>query len=82
MFEMLHSLGLSNIIFTPILGTKLVLVGFAYVNNSDLLAYSLENNSAETAKKMQSIIDSWEKAATKCWWYMVEFEWDENCNSK
>ena len=36
MFEILHLLGLSNVMSSPISGTDLVLVGFAYVDNSDL----------------------------------------------
>ena len=89
MFEMLHALGLANIIYAPISGTDQVLVGFAYVDDSDLLAYSIEEDTDDTAAKMQKIIQSWEKAAKvtggaiapeKCWWYMVEFRWDENCD--
>ena len=88
MFEMLHSLGLANSISTPISGQDLVLIGFAYVDDSDLFAYSTEQDRHATAKKMQRIIDSWEKSAkvtggaiapSKCWWYMLDFEWDENC---
>ena len=91
MFEMLHSLGLANIMGTPISGTDLVLIGFAYVDDSDLFVYSIKDDISTTAAKMQKIIDSWEKSAkvtggaispSKCWWYMIEFEWSEECEWK
>lgn len=89
MFEMLHSLGLANTISTPISGQDLVLVGFAYVDDSDLFAYSTHQDRHATASKMQQIIDSWEKSAkvtggaiapSKCWWYSLDFEWNEDCD--
>ena len=89
MFEMLHSLQLGNIMHTPISNSELVLVGFAYVDDSDLFSYSANHDSEHTVRKMQQIISSWEKSAkvtggalapSKCWWYMVEFEWDTECN--
>ena len=89
MFEILHSLGLSNFMSTPISGTDLVLIGFAYVDDSDLFAFSTSADRDSTATKMQKIIDSWQQSAKvtggaiapeKCWWYMLDFEWDNNCD--
>ena len=79
MFKMLHSLGLANFIYSPIDGMELVLVGFAYVDDSDLFAFTTTDSIEQMATKMQTIIDSWQKAAkvtggaiapAKCWWYI------------
>ena len=89
MFEMLHSLSLANFMYTPISGKDLALVGFVYVDDSDLFVYLLNTNTEEMATKMQVLIDSWEKSSKvtggslspdKCWWYLVDFKWDQNCN--
>ena len=89
MFHMLHTLGLASVIITPISGTSMSIVGFAYVDDSDLIAYSQQHDIASTVKQMQKIINAWECAAKvtggaiaplKCWWYLVAFEWDDNNN--
>ena len=89
MFEMLHTLGLASTIIRPISGIDMAIVGFAYVDNSDLIAYSRTHNVQQTVQKMQKVVNAWEKAAKvtggaiaplKCWWYLVFFEWDAENN--
>ena len=91
MFETLHDLGLATCVKTPISGIDMMLVGFAYVDDSDLFTYSTTHDVQETVKKMQQIVDAWEKTAkitggaiapVKCWWYLINFEWDDNGNWK
>ena len=90
MFDILHSLNLENVITCPITGTDMNLVGFAYVDDSDLFAWDASNAEA-TVQKMQKIVDNWEMAAKvtggalapeKCWWYLVRFQWDVDGNWK
>ena len=87
MFAMLHELGLASVIKAPISGTSLWLVGFAYVDDSDLFTYSKSHDVEETVKKMQCIVTAWERAAKvtggaiaplKCWWYLVTFQWNKH----
>ena len=91
MFHMLHTLGLTTKVVTPISNTNMMLVGFAYVDDSDLFTYSLDHDVYETVKKMQSIVNAWEQAdkvtggaiaPLKCWWYLLFFEWDDEGNWK
>ena len=86
MFEILHSLNLATLITMPISGTELTLVGFAYIDDSDLFSFSQTHDVDTTVKQMQEIVDNWELAAkvtggalapNKCWWYLIEFEWDK-----
>ena len=85
MFQVLHKLGLASVIKTPISDNDIWLVGFAYVDDSDLFSYSKTHNVKETVQKMQDLVEAWEKTAkvtggaiapVKCWWYLVEFIWD------
>ena len=89
MIKMLHTLGLASVLITPISGTSLSIVGFAYVDDSDLIAFSHKHDIHATVTQMQKIVNAWERAAKvtggaiaplKCWWYLVAFEWDEQNN--
>ena len=82
MFEMLYAIGLVNKMYLPISNSELVLVGFAYVDDSDLFCISPDNDTTLTVTKMEEIVHSWEKAAkvtggaiapSKCWWYLLRF---------
>ena len=87
MFSILHELGLATIVSLPISGTDLHIVGFAYVDDSDLFTFSTSHDINETVNKMQIIVDAWERSAKltggaiaplKCWWYLIMFEWNDN----
>ena len=88
MFAILHKLNLSNLIKIPIEGTSMYIIGFAYVDDSDLFAWD-PNDVDATMEQMQTIVDKWELAAKvtggaiapqKCWWYLVRFNWDDDGN--
>ena len=89
MIEMLHTLGLASTIILPLSGTEMSIVGFAYVDDSDLIAYSKSHDIHQTVQQMQRVVNAWERAAKvtggaiaplKCWWYLVFFEWDDKNN--
>ena len=86
MFSVLHKAGLASVIQSPISGVDLWLVGFAYVDDSDLFTFSKTHDVHQTVQKMQILVDAWESTAKvtggaiaplKCWWYLIEFTWDE-----
>lgn len=65
------------------------LAGFAYVNNSDIFVCRLDQNVTALVDKLQSLVTNWELAAKvtggaiapeKCWWYLLEFDWDNEAN--
>ena len=88
MFHILHELNLANVITTPIDGTDMHIISFAYVDDLDLFAWDPEDVDA-TMIKMQQIVEKWELVAKvtgraiapqKCWWYLVRFQWDKHGN--
>ena len=62
MFEMLHALGLQSVFSTPISGTEMHIVGFAYVDDSSLVTFSANHDVEATVQRMQKIVDTWEAA--------------------
>ncbi len=88
MFEVLHKRKLATSITTPITKQQLELVGFAFVDDSDIIASGGFNNDPDaTITNMQDAIDCWEGVAkstggalepSKSWWYLIFFQWDEN----
>ena len=81
-FEELHSQGASTEFCYALSNGLFWLCGFAYVDDSDLIA---DGDSPEVAHaKLQKILKKWDKlmevnggaiATDKCWWYLVGFEW-------
>ncbi len=86
MFEVLRKRGHTTSHVTPISQQDLQLSGFAYVDDSDIIASSgINNNPDLTIELMQATIDCWEGVAkstggalepSKSWWYLVFFEWE------
>ena len=91
MFQVLHDKGLASSLQTPISNETLELCGFAFVDDSDIIAVSnTTNDPTDNLLQMQNILDQWEQVAKttggaiepkKCWSYLVHFEW-ENSNWK
>ncbi len=95
MFEMMKAQGFGNKITCPITGTVINIIGFAYVDDTDLFTINMDNNVKETLNTLQKLIDTWEQAAKvtggaleplKSWWYLVSFKWDKGlwtyCNKE
>ena len=86
MFDVMTDRGLATKIVTPLSSSQLDLCGFAFVDDSDIIAMAGNSNEPEEVmEKMQINIDCWEGLAkctggalepTKSWWYLVYFQWD------
>ena len=63
MFKVLHKAGLASVLRSPISGSDLWLVGFAYVDDSDLFSFSKTHDVQHTVTKMQQLVNAWEKTA-------------------
>ena len=85
LFDMMRRKGFGTKIVTPITNETKNLVGFAFVDDTDVLASTPRNNNPDTTmQKMQQTITYWEKAAkvtggaiapSKSWYYLIHFEW-------
>jgi exonuclease III len=85
MFEVMHQKGLGTNFKAPISKEELELCGFAFVDDSDIIATSgHQNNPDETVTQMQKTINCWDGVARatggalapdKSWWYLIHFEW-------
>ena len=90
MFEVLKKRGLATVMASPISKNTLELAGFAFVDDSDIIAASgMCNDPEHILQLMQKTIDCWEGVAKstggalapdKSWWYLVSFEWNEKGN--
>ena len=64
MFEVLKKRGIATAITTPISKEILELVGFAFVDDSDIIAASgMSNDPEHNLQMMQATIDCWEGVA-------------------
>ena len=83
-FEILHKRGFSATISSSISKQLFTLVGFAYVDNSDLI--QVGSTPLEVLASMQSLINSWGSLmevtggvirTDKSWWYLIDFVWKQ-----
>jgi len=67
--------------------TKKKLVGFAFVDDTDLCVYGPHVSSSNVCESMQQSVDQWEGllramggtlVPTKCFWYLINFQWRNN----
>jgi hypothetical protein len=87
MFEVLHYRGCSTSFTSPITHDNIKTCGFAFVDDSDIIASSgHSNNPLHTLSQMQKSIDCWQGVAkstggalepSKSWWYLIQFKWDK-----
>lgn len=87
MFEVMHNRGIIATYTSPISKNSLETCGFAFVDDTDIIATSgYDNNPTDTMEKMQTAIDCWEGLAKttggaistdKSWWYLIHFEWKD-----
>jgi hypothetical protein len=69
---------------TPISQTSIQLVGYAYVDDTDLIVTAEEDNHNSVIDRMQQCLDTWEQAIdttggqlepSKTYWYLIHFIW-------
>ena len=87
MFQVLKKLGYASTLSCPISHQQMKLCGFAFVDNSDIIATSNTVNDPEsTLQQMQHTLDCWESVAKttggaikaeKSWSYLVYFTWNK-----
>jgi hypothetical protein len=87
-FNLLRQQGYGATFELAISGGEVKLVGFAFVDDSDIIqtAASLDETSIELNTKAQAAVDTFVEGmrATggqvrpdKCWWYQIEFVWTQ-----
>ena len=83
-FASLHAQGFSTAFCSALSMGLMNLCGFSYVDDSDLIADGL--TVSQVYEKLQSILTEWDNlmqvngaaiAPDKCWWYLVDFEWND-----
>jgi hypothetical protein len=77
--------GFGFYMFTPISGSEVEFVGYAFVDNSDLVQTLLRGyNHKDLIRVMQQALNSWEGSLSatsgaivpqKTFWYLVDFAW-------
>ncbi len=85
LFDMMRKKGFGSRIISPITNNENRMIGFAFVDDTDILASTPNCNDADTtAELMQQTIDYWEAAAKttggaiapeKSWYYLIHFKW-------
>ncbi len=85
LFDMMRKKGFGAKIISPITNSENKLIGFAFVDDTDILASTPNSNDADTTHElMQQTIDYWESAAKttggaiapdKSWYYLIHFKW-------
>ena len=82
-FEILKKRGFSVRFCNSLSQSLFTLIGFSYVDDCDLL--QAQETPELTLESMQEVINSWsdlmevtggEVAASKSWWYFIDFIWD------
>ena len=74
-------------VLSPISGITLTLIGFLFVDDTDLIVLGNHNDSEERIhSRLQAAIDSWNGflrvsggalKPEKCYWYFTRFRWDD-----
>ncbi len=87
MFEVMRRHGLQTHFSTAISQEELDLCGFAFVDDSDIIASAGNyNNPDATMTRMQEVVDGWEGSAKttggalapdKSWFYLIHFDWED-----
>ena len=84
MFEVMHKRGAATKIISPITAKKTEICEFAYVDDTDLIASTNNNNEKEITDRMQNILNNWEAVSkttggalvpSKCWSWIIQFDW-------
>jgi Reverse transcriptase (RNA-dependent DNA polymerase) len=87
-FEMMRHAGNGAQFCAAINGDAIMLVGFAFVDDTDLMVNHPTNDNSSTGiiqEKMQRSITDWEGGLritggalepSKSWWYLINFQWE------
>ena len=86
MFQVMHSRGASTTITSPITNDTIDICGFAFVDDTDLIAMSPDgcNDPSESINRMQYVVNEWEAVSKstggalvpkKCWGWIISFKW-------
>ena len=88
MFQVMHKRGASTTMKSPITKDEIDLCGFAFVDDSDLIAMSeSDNDPIEARENMQKVVNEWEGVCKttggalvpkKCWSWIISFDWDKD----
>jgi hypothetical protein len=71
---------------TPISQTDMQLVGYAYVDDTDLIVTANEDDEEDAMQKMQECLSTWEQVIditggqlepSKTYWYLIKFIWKD-----
>jgi len=84
MLNVMRSNGFYAHVISLISGLSKKLIGFAFVDDTNLCVHSLHINSQNITTKMQHLVDNWEGllqvtggvlVPTMCFWYLIDFHW-------
>jgi len=87
MFDIMRSDGFYAHVIMAITRLQKKLVGFAFVNDTDLCVYGPHVTSSNVVQSMQNLVDNWEGllratggalVPNKCFWYGIDFKWENN----
>jgi len=87
MFDIMRSDGFYALVITLILRLTKKLVGFAFVDDTDLCIFGPLIHSHNVLQTMQHSVDNWEGllratggalVPSKCFWYLLDFRLDHN----
>jgi hypothetical protein len=83
---MLRKEGMGGVFEAPVTKQKLHIVGYAYVDNTDIITFTGNDDTQDTTQKMQKNIDLWtgglastggQLEPKKTYWYNIDFRWSQ-----
>jgi len=84
MFDIMRSEGFYAHVISAISGRSKKLVGFAFVDNTDLCVHGPQITERNVTSAMQNSVNQWQGllratggalVPTKCFWYLIDFHW-------
>ena len=89
MFQVMHHRNAATKIVSPLTNTSVDVCGFAFVDDTDLIAMSPQgcNDHTDANKRMQTVVNEWEAVSkttggalvpSKCWSWIMSFKWNKD----
>ncbi len=85
LLDLMRNKGFGFLLFTPISKTKVQFVGYAFVDDTDLIQIpDIDKSSKDVRQELQKAIDTWEQALSptcgaivpeKTHWCLIDFAW-------